>query len=147
MENQDRTRLTKVEESIDFYRQKWQAEIEELEAKMKECTGSDPVNPNSPRQVSNYVYDVLKLKPKGRGKSAKSVSKDTLPRLALQHEYPRLLAEHRRLNQKYNTYKCFHGTIWSDWFNTLSIEDQEAETERWRHAWQEEYASRISVTD
>ncbi len=146
MENQELTRLTKVQELMDFYRQKWLAEIGAVRDQMK-ALGADGLNPHSTQQVAHYMYDKLKLKSKGRGKAARSVSANTLLRLAQQHDLPRLVVEHQQLARKYRTYRSFKDAIYHDWFDKLTEEEQKAETERWWRAWQEEEAKREAATD
>lgn len=87
---------------IGVYGQKWQDELGEIEERMR-ATGAKDVNPYSLRQVAYYIYRTLKL----RQVEGESVSNRTLSLLAEQHEYPRLLLEHRRVSEKYKMWKRF----------------------------------------
>lgn len=98
-----------IVEIIDGYGRKWSDEVYEIQEQMR--TLGINANPNSLPQVANYIYDVLKLKPIGEGESARSLSNYALSRLVEQHEYPRLMVEHRRLFKKYMTYWRFRKAI------------------------------------
>ncbi len=146
MENQELTRLTKLQELMNYYRQKWLAEIGAVRDQMK-ALGADSLNPLSTKQVAYYMYDKLKLISKGRGRAARSVSGNTLLRLAQQHDLPRLVAEYQQLWRKFRTYKLFRSAIFHDWFDKLTEEEQKAETERSWRALQDEAAKREAATN
>ena len=58
-----------------------------------------PLNPNSPKQVKDYLTDVLKVK-----MSKKSTSSDVLEELAPEYPIVRLILKHRQLSKLKNTY-------------------------------------------
>jgi len=113
-----------LKELINSYENKLLAELYEIQKQIFKFPGANGLNSRSTKQVAQYIYDVLKLKSKGRGRAARSVSNSTLSRLAQQHELPRLIVEYRRLSQKYNMYRCFRGIIADDrgWY-TFPVEE------------------------
>lgn len=109
---------------INSYEDKLLAELDEMQKQIFKFSGANGLNSHSTKQVAHYIYDVLKLKSKGRGRAARSVSNYTLSRLAQQHELPRLIVEYRRLSQKYGLYRCFREVIADDrGWDTLSVEE------------------------
>lgn len=58
-----------------------------------------PLNPNSPKQVKDYLTNVLKIK-----MSKKSTSSDVLEELAPEYPIVRLILKHRQLSKLKNTY-------------------------------------------
>jgi DNA polymerase I-like protein with 3'-5' exonuclease and polymerase domains len=97
------------ETQIDKYGQEWLEEIKQLEQQMRDSRAVD-INPNSPRQVAHYIYDILKME-QIKGEPARSVSKGTLLRLADWHEFPRLMVIHRGLSEKYKLFKRLRDAI------------------------------------
>ena len=126
MEIQKGTTSTEKElkELINSYENKLLAQLHEIHKQIAKFSGANGLNSNSTKQVARYIYDVLKLKSKGRGRAARSVSNSTLSRLAQQHELPRLIVEYRRLSQKYHMYHCFREFMADDrgWY-ALSVEE------------------------
>lgn len=79
---------------------KFNKQLEEVNHKLHVFTGG--VNPNSPKQVCAFVYDVLSFPvPKVRGKEVRSADSATLaslvPKTADQHEFLELKSEQARL--------------------------------------------------
>ena len=126
MEIQDRMTSTEKElkELINSYKNKLLAELGELRKQIFKFLGANGLNSHSTKQVTHYIYDVLKLKSKGRGRAARSVSNYTLSHLAQQHELPRLIVEYRRLSQEFRMYRCFRKIIADDrGWDTLPVEE------------------------
>ena len=78
--------------------------MQEAEAKAYELAGGE-FNLASPKQIQEILYDqmnlpVLKKTPKG----APSTAEDVLQDLAVEHELPRLILEHRSLGKLKSTY-------------------------------------------
>lgn len=119
---------------------KWEQELEEIEAKLKEWTGDLEINYGSNKQLAAFIYDDLGLdtmKARNgktltnnevnraiegidddeaqeywraapvtvyRGMSVRSTNTYMLYWLRQQHEFPRLMIQHRIVTQKYQTY-------------------------------------------
>ncbi len=77
--------------------------IEDLRHKLMEAAGTE-FNPDSPKQLSDLLFNKLKLKPGKKTKTGFSTDVEVLERLALEHDCPRLLLEYRRLTKLKNTY-------------------------------------------
>ncbi|WP_038089167.1 DNA polymerase I [Acidihalobacter prosperus] len=80
------------------------AQMSTLEREAREIAGS-AFNLGSPKQIQEILYDRLKLPvirktPKGQP----STAEDVLEELALQHELPRVILEHRTLAKLKSTY-------------------------------------------
>lgn len=75
--------------------------------KIKEAAGFD-LNPNSPKQLSLYLYDKLGLKGAKKNKSGYSTDEDTLKDLRISYpEYDSLISsilKYREINKLYSTY-------------------------------------------
>ena len=75
--------------------------------KIKEAAGFD-LNPNSPKQLSSYLYDKLGLKGAKKNKSGYSTDEDTLKDLRISYpEYDSLISsilKYREINKLYSTY-------------------------------------------
>ncbi len=77
-------------------------EIEQLEEKIYEIAG-EKFNVNSPKQVSEILFDKLQLKGKGK-KQKKSTSAEVLEELAEEFEICKFLLEDRKYSKLKNTY-------------------------------------------
>lgn len=77
-------------------------EIENLEEKIYEIAG-ERFNVNSPKQVSEILFDKLQLKVKGK-KQKKSTSAEILEELAEEFEICKFLLEDRKYSKLKNTY-------------------------------------------
>ncbi len=77
-------------------------EIENLEEKIYEIAG-ERFNVNSPKQVSEILFDKLQLKVKGK-KQKKSTSAEVLEELAEEFEICKFLLEDRKYSKLKNTY-------------------------------------------
>ena len=77
-------------------------EIEQLEEKIYEIAG-EKFNVNSPKQVSEILFDKLQLKTKGK-KQKKSTSAEVLEELAEEFEICKFLLEDRKFSKLKNTY-------------------------------------------
>ena len=75
--------------------------------KIKEAAGFD-LNPNSPKQLSSYLYDKLGLKGAKKNKSGYSTDEDTLKDLRISYpEYDSFISsilKYREINKLYSTY-------------------------------------------
>ena len=75
--------------------------------KIKDMAGFD-LNPNSPKQLSSYLYDKLGLKGAKKNKSGYSTDEDTLKDLRITYpEYDSLISsilKYREINKLYSTY-------------------------------------------
>ena len=75
--------------------------------KIKEAAGFD-LNPNSPKQLSSYLYDKLGLKGTKKNKSGYSTDEDTLKDLRISYpEYDSFISsilKYREINKLYSTY-------------------------------------------
>ena len=75
--------------------------------KIKDMAGFD-LNPNSPKQLSSYLYDKLGLKGAKKNKSGYSTDEDTLKDLRISYpEYDSLISsilKYREINKLYSTY-------------------------------------------
>lgn len=59
---------------------RWNEEIKGIEEQLRGFPNAETVNPNSPKQVAKYIYDVLKLRQMGGGKL------DTIDKITLYDE-------------------------------------------------------------
>ncbi len=73
-----------------------------LEARIFKVTG--PFNLNSPKQLAEVLFEQLKLPHGRKTKTGYSTDGGVLERLALSHELPRLVIEHRNLSKLKSTY-------------------------------------------
>lgn len=73
-------------------------ELEKIKSRIYLLSGK-PFNINSPKQLSEILYDKLKLKSIKRGKKARSTEMEVLEELALQHELPQEVINFRILNK------------------------------------------------
>ncbi|HEX7478313.1 MAG TPA: DNA polymerase I [Polyangiales bacterium] len=78
-------------------------QLVELEAKCRKLAGRD-FNVGSPRQLEAILFDELSLPVIKRTKTARSTDHDVLEELALHHELPAAILEHRMLAKLKNTY-------------------------------------------
>jgi DNA polymerase-1 len=74
-----------------------------LEQKCRQLAGRE-FNVGSPRQLEAILFDELKLPVIKRTKTARSTDADVLEELALRHELPAAILEHRILAKLKNTY-------------------------------------------
>jgi DNA polymerase-1 len=78
-------------------------DLNALEAKCRALAGRD-FNVGSPRQLEAILFDQLGLPVIKRTKTARSTDADVLEELALRHELPAAILEHRVLAKLKNTY-------------------------------------------
>jgi len=90
--NVDQTQLT-------LLTKKTLIKIKDLEIQIKDITNLD-LNPNSPKQISNYLFEQLKLPNWKKG----STAFQTLTALQNHHPIINVLIEHRKLQKLYSTY-------------------------------------------
>ncbi|MGB9824441.1 MAG: DNA polymerase I [Candidatus Hydrothermia bacterium] len=82
---------------------KFQRELKLIEAKIYELAGS-PFNINSPKQLSEVLFNRLKLRPVKKTKTGYSTDEETLRKLAEEHPLPRLILDYRELFKIKSTY-------------------------------------------
>src|SRR5204862_2022502 len=73
--------------------------IQNLELQIKTMANQD-LNPNSPKQISNYLFEELKLPDYKKGSTAFEV----LVALQGKHPFINILLEYRKLQKLYSTY-------------------------------------------
>jgi len=73
-------------------------ELDNLREKIYGLAGSE-FNINSPKQLSEVLYDKLGLKTRKRGKKARSTEMEVLEELSVQHELPQEVINYRTLNK------------------------------------------------
>lgn len=80
--------------------------IKEIEDAVVVYTNGEPINLNSPKQLSAFLFDTLGLKPKGKRKEsgAFTTNAETLEGLRDAHPVILLLLEHRELQKILGTY-------------------------------------------
>jgi DNA polymerase-1 len=66
--------------------------------------GAVTLNLNSPKQLSEFLFEQLKLPPQSKTKTGYSTDADVLTKLAPLHEVPRLLLEYREISKLKGTY-------------------------------------------
>lgn len=84
--------------SLDF-----EKEIQVIEKKIFQ-SAKKPFNLNSPKQLSQFLFEELKLPVQGRTKTGLSTDAFVLEKLASFHEVPRLLIEYREISKLRSTY-------------------------------------------
>lgn len=80
-------------------------EIKELSEKIREMAGTD-FNLNSPKQLGQVLFDILKLDPKAKKTKTGqyATNEQVLARLAPQHEIVQRILDHRGASKLKNTY-------------------------------------------
>lgn len=79
--------------------------IEEIEQTINAVLGNEKINLNSPRQIENLLFNVLKLVPQRKSKTGKfSTDQEVLKALAEDHVIPALILKHRELMKLKTTY-------------------------------------------
>jgi len=81
----------------------FEAELEELEDEIAEHAGKE-VNPNSPKQLREVLFEDLGLPVKKRTKTGPSTAKSVLEQLSDQHPLPDLILEYRSFSKLKGTY-------------------------------------------
>jgi DNA polymerase-1 len=82
---------------------KFQRELKVIEAKIYELAGI-PFNINSPKQLSEVLFNKLKLRPVKKTKTGYSTDEETLRKLAEDHPLPRLILDYREVFKMKSTY-------------------------------------------
>lgn len=85
---------------------------EQLRRRIIQSAGCD-FNPDSPKQLADVLFEVLKLQPLRKTKSGYSTDSDVLGQLAADHELPSLVLDYRKLTKLLGTYavalgQCIH---------------------------------------
>ncbi len=79
------------------------AELSQLERRIYDLAGSE-FKINSPKQLQQVLFEKLALPPARRTKTGFSTDESVLEELALQHELPAAILEHRRVAKLLSTY-------------------------------------------
>lgn len=82
---------------------KLEKQLEELQAQINKLAGAE-LNPNSPKQVRNVLFDELDLPVLERTKTGPSTNARVLRELSDQHPLPEKIIEYRELHKLLNTY-------------------------------------------
>ncbi len=82
----------------------FEGELLDLDQKVRSYSNQPGLNLNSPKQLSVFLFDELKLPPQGKTKTGFSTDAEVLTRLAGQHPAVALLLEHRELAKLQGTY-------------------------------------------
>ena len=77
--------------------------IEQLRRKIMEEAGCE-FNPDSPKQLADVLFNRLQLPVMKKNKTGPSTDVEVLEKLAIDHEVPRLMLDHRSLVKLKNTY-------------------------------------------
>jgi DNA polymerase-1 len=80
-----------------------EAELSQLERRIYDLAGGE-FKINSPRQLQQVLFEKLALPPAKRTKTGFSTDESVLEELALQHELPAAILEHRRVAKLLSTY-------------------------------------------
>lgn len=78
-------------------------ELEKLEADIYRAAGEE-FNINSPKQLSNVLFEKLGLKPLKKTKTGFSTDEEVLTKLAASHEVPQLIISYRQMAKLKSTY-------------------------------------------
>lgn len=78
-------------------------ELESLEKRIYSLAGEE-FNINSPKQLQEILFEKLRLKAIKKTKTGFSTDVDVLKQLALEHELPKEILDHRTLSKLKNTY-------------------------------------------
>ena len=97
--NMEQTGFTIDENRLQEMANKYKKLIDDLNVKIKEIAGSK-FNPNSPKQLSDLLFNQLKLPNISRG----STGVEVLEKLLGMHEIIPLILEHRKASKFYSTY-------------------------------------------
>ncbi len=84
--------------------EKYQATLKELEEQIRESTGEQSLNVNSPKQLGEVIFEKLKL---GKGKKTKtgySTTAEILESLDTDHPCIPLILKYRQIQKLYSTY-------------------------------------------
>ena len=86
--------------------QEFEAQLEALQARIDvySPTPGESLNPNSPKQLREVLFETLGLPTKKHTKSGASTDHSVLEQLAEQHELPALILEYRHYAKLKNTY-------------------------------------------
>ncbi len=99
----ERTGITVDAQQLSRLSSQVAGQLVTIEAKCKQLAGHD-FNVGSPRQLEVILFDELGLPVVKRTKTARSTDADVLEELALAHELPAAILEHRMLAKLKNTY-------------------------------------------
>ncbi len=95
------------EENIKSVAEKLKTFVDKEYNNIKDMAGVE-LNPNSPKQLSSYLYETLELKGAKKNKSGYSTDEDTLKDLRISYpKYDKLLSsilKYREINKLYSTY-------------------------------------------
>jgi DNA polymerase-1 len=88
---------------LDELSREFEAELDDLRSKINELAGKE-INPNSPTQLREVLFEDLDLPVKKRTKTGPSTAKDVLEQLSELHDLPELILEFRSFSKLKGTY-------------------------------------------
>lgn len=88
---------------LDDLNEEFTAELESIKAEIDDHAGKE-VNPNSPKQLREVLFEDLGLPVKKRTKTGPSTAKDVLEQLSDEHPLPDLILEYRSFSKLKGTY-------------------------------------------
>ncbi len=91
-------------ESLAETGKKYALEIAELESKIRELTGEENLNVNSPKQLGEVLFEKLKIAKGKKTKTGYSTKVDVLESLEDKHPVVPLILKHRKLQKLCSTY-------------------------------------------
>lgn len=99
----ERTGIRVDEEILDELSEEFEEELGELEDEIAEHAGRE-VNPNSPKQLREVLFDDLDLPVQKRTKTGPSTARPVLEKLSDMHPLPDLILEYRSFSKLKGTY-------------------------------------------
>ncbi len=99
----ERTGICVDRDILDELSREFEAELDELRSEINELAGKE-INPNSPKQLREVLFEDLDLPVKKRTKTGPSTAKDVLEQLSELHDLPELILEFRSFSKLKGTY-------------------------------------------
>jgi DNA polymerase-1 len=99
----ERTGICVDRDILDELSREFEAELDDLRSKINELAGKE-INPNSPTQLREVLFEDLDLPVKKRTKTGPSTAKDVLEQLSELHDLPELILEFRSFSKLKGTY-------------------------------------------
>lgn len=90
---------------LEVWGEKMQKEMDELTAELRRISGRPTLNPNAPLQISEVIYDQLRLPvPKSHRIKPRSTAKEVLAHIKGMHPFVDRLIEYRRISKLKGSY-------------------------------------------
>jgi DNA polymerase-1 len=99
----ERTGICVDRDILDELSREFEAELDDLRSEINELAGKE-INPNSPTQLREVLFEDLDLPVKKRTKTGPSTAKDVLEQLSELHDLPELILEFRSFSKLKGTY-------------------------------------------